>query len=614
MFHPKVSIVIPVYNGANYVKEAIESALGQTYDNIEVIVVNDGSTDDGATRRIVESFGSRVVSIEKPNGGVATALNLGIEKMTGDFFSWLSHDDLYYPEKVATQVRYLETAPDRDVVLYSDYRLIDERSRVTTTVRLDHEMLSEKPLYAVLRGSVHGCSTLVPRSAFDRFGLFATELKTTQDYDLWFKMARQIRFVHIPRPLIGSRWHPEQGSKTNPATQREANELWIGFADRLTEAEMLRCEPTVYSFYHELAQFLAETPYDEARAVMAERAQEQKARLLADVDQTMVSVVMPVKDRIGLAVEAVRSACQQSHSNLEILVVDNASSESLEPLRELAQQDPRIRLLECPTGGASAARNRGIDAASGEYIALLDADDLWLREKISLQLEQMVLTGKPVSYTDYQSLTETGQTAHVRVLQQPSYRNLLRGCTIATPTVMLQASLLKEDPTLRFPETMAVGEDVCLWLDLARRVPFHHIPQPLTTVRVRQDSAGSDSRKQIMGLLNIVTHAAQADDFWETPAEIAGLLRFATWEMEKLAGQRLLDQAAQDGLVWRQAPVSNRLANGAYRLYGALPGGVRAPLTRWAGKILLFLERQAHREQPRRARIGRAVAKLRTRG
>lgn len=98
---PKVSIVIPVYNGANYLREAIESALDQTYPNIEVIVVNDGSSDDGATEQVAFSFGNRIRYFSKENGGVASALNAGIRLMSGEYLSWLSHDDVYYSCKVA---------------------------------------------------------------------------------------------------------------------------------------------------------------------------------------------------------------------------------------------------------------------------------------------------------------------------------------------------------------------------------------------------------------------------------------------------------------------------------------------------------------------------------
>ena len=102
---PKVSIIIPVYNGSNYLDKAIKSALSQTYKNIEVIIINDGSTDNGETRRIALSYSNQVRYYEKENERVASALNYGIKKMEGDFFSWLSHDDEYYPKKIEEQIK-----------------------------------------------------------------------------------------------------------------------------------------------------------------------------------------------------------------------------------------------------------------------------------------------------------------------------------------------------------------------------------------------------------------------------------------------------------------------------------------------------------------------------
>ena len=101
-FQPLVSIVIPVYNGSNYMREAIDSALAQTYERVEVIVVNDGSTDD--TEQIALSYGERIRYFRKENGGVSSALNLGIKEMKGEYFSWLSHDDVYTPDKIEVQI------------------------------------------------------------------------------------------------------------------------------------------------------------------------------------------------------------------------------------------------------------------------------------------------------------------------------------------------------------------------------------------------------------------------------------------------------------------------------------------------------------------------------
>ena len=99
---PKVSIVIPVYNGSDYLGEAIDSALTQTYPNIEILIVNDGSNDGGATERIARSYGDKVRYVSKDNGGVASALNLAIREMKGDYFSWERTNLVHCREMVAS--------------------------------------------------------------------------------------------------------------------------------------------------------------------------------------------------------------------------------------------------------------------------------------------------------------------------------------------------------------------------------------------------------------------------------------------------------------------------------------------------------------------------------
>ena len=117
-FNPLVSIIIPVYNGSNFLREAIFSALAQTYPNIEVIVINDGSNDNNKTDAIARSFGETIRYFYQENKGVASALNLGISQMRGDYFSWLSHDDIYLPEKIATQIKFLTSQLNKQIILY----------------------------------------------------------------------------------------------------------------------------------------------------------------------------------------------------------------------------------------------------------------------------------------------------------------------------------------------------------------------------------------------------------------------------------------------------------------------------------------------------------------
>lgn len=248
-FNPKVSIIIPVYNGSNYLREAIDSALAQTYKNLEVIVVNDGSNDGGKTEEIARSYGDKIRYFRKENGGVASALNLGIREMTGEYFSWLSHDDVYYPDKVEIQVDYIRNR-EKNIVLYSDYEFIDHESRFLKK-KLIGEIGPERfRLALIVSDPVNGCTVLIPKTCFDVAGLFKGSLRTTQDYDMWFRLARNYRFVHIPRILLKSRMHPEQGTHIISNHFKEATELVTRCLLELSEDEIRKITDEPLSIFY----------------------------------------------------------------------------------------------------------------------------------------------------------------------------------------------------------------------------------------------------------------------------------------------------------------------------------------------------------------------------
>lgn len=238
---PKISIIIPVYNGSNFLSDAIESALAQTYSNIEIIVVNDGSNDGGETERIALSFGERICYYAQKNGGVASALNLAVSKMTGEYFSWLSHDDLYYPNKVSVQMQQLVSMAERDrVILYGGYVVFsDTTTNNITEIRLPYTPPEQFRYFITTNNILHGCTLLVPKQAFKECGAFNEALRTTQDYDLWFRMAEKYRFTNMQNVLVKARAHTEQGSvKMKDVALKEINELLAGFVSCLTEKEL----------------------------------------------------------------------------------------------------------------------------------------------------------------------------------------------------------------------------------------------------------------------------------------------------------------------------------------------------------------------------------------
>lgn len=237
-FNPKVSIIIPVYNGSDYLREAVDSALGQTYKDIEVIVVNDGSNDGGKTEEIAKAHGDKIRYFYKENGGVASALNLGIRNMTGDYFSWLSHDDVYYPEKIERQVRYLKKNSNRSVITYCDCEIIDKNSNVVAISRIDEKYLKNVYL-TILSTAIGGCSLLIPKLCFEKAGLFNEALKTTQDNEMWLRIAvAGFSFEYLPEILLKSRDHPNQGSKTLKKYHQKEREDFYRWAIQYVGADI----------------------------------------------------------------------------------------------------------------------------------------------------------------------------------------------------------------------------------------------------------------------------------------------------------------------------------------------------------------------------------------
>lgn len=253
MGQAKVSIIIPVYNGADYLSQAIDSALAQTWKNKEIIVVNDGSNDQGATERIAQGYGSRIRYFRKENGGVASALNLGIREMTGEYFSWLSHDDLYLPRKIEHQMKLLQRCGDPKQIVAGGYYIVNADKQplgLMDFYQLYPKEKLETPLFPLFHCAVNGCTMLIHKSHFERVGVFDEGLPTTQDYDLWFRMLRGQRLIYDKRINVLSREHNQQTSQLAKAKhEHECTVLWIELLNQLTEAERIEMAGSSISFY-----------------------------------------------------------------------------------------------------------------------------------------------------------------------------------------------------------------------------------------------------------------------------------------------------------------------------------------------------------------------------
>lgn len=257
IYNPLVSIIIPVYNGDNYVSEAIDSALAQTYSNKEILVIDDGSTDK--TADIARKYTGKIKYFHKKNGGVASALNLGITEAKGTFVSWLSHDDLYQPEKLESQINILNGFPDKereDKVIYSNYLEMNDKYEIFNRSELETKFSASQlnhPLFSLIKGYVNGCTLLIARKALIDEGLFNEKLFYSQDFDMWKKLFPKKQLIFQAENTIISRKHPNQGGESsNPRKMEEYSNLWIGVVESADMELMKLISGSELAFYEEL--------------------------------------------------------------------------------------------------------------------------------------------------------------------------------------------------------------------------------------------------------------------------------------------------------------------------------------------------------------------------
>jgi glycosyltransferase involved in cell wall biosynthesis len=214
MMTPKVSVVIPTYNHARYLRYALESVINQSYPNLEILVVDDGSTDE--TSELVKGFHSDVINyLYKQNGGTPSALNYGLSRATGEYICWLSADDAFRGDKVSQQVALMES-DQRLGFSYTSFVVIDandvEQYQVNSPYYLDKQEMVTKLLEGCF---INGSSVMMRGSALKQIGMFDESLPQAHDYDLWFRFLRHFSCGFLEESLLAYRWHGENMSQ-NP--------------------------------------------------------------------------------------------------------------------------------------------------------------------------------------------------------------------------------------------------------------------------------------------------------------------------------------------------------------------------------------------------------------
>lgn len=212
---PLVSVIIPAYNAAAFLAKTLDSVLAQTYENVETIVVDDGSTD--TTPQLLDSYRNRITILRQTNAGQAAARNNGARSAKGEFLAFLDSDDLWDSDKIARQVELLNRFPTA-LAVYCDHRTIDaEGNPRSSSAALAHPRPSGDILRSLLLGPciVTPGLVLLRRHAFNASGGFdeAPLMRGHEDYALWLRLATQGAFIYSPETLVSYRWHTQQATK-----------------------------------------------------------------------------------------------------------------------------------------------------------------------------------------------------------------------------------------------------------------------------------------------------------------------------------------------------------------------------------------------------------------
>ncbi|MBF0395197.1 MAG: glycosyltransferase [Desulfobacterales bacterium] len=206
-----VSVIIPVYNRAGFVKEAIDSVLSQTSANFEVIVIDDGSTDN--TKQILHSYLNKIIVISQDNKGVSYARNQGVLNASYEWIAFLDSDDIWLPNKLFHQVAFIEA--NKDVLICQTEEIwIKNGTRVNPKKRHKKRsgMIFERSLELCL---VSPSAVMIKKDFFKEIGGFDEDLPACEDYDLWLRISCRYPIYLIEKPLIIKRGgHIDQLSRT----------------------------------------------------------------------------------------------------------------------------------------------------------------------------------------------------------------------------------------------------------------------------------------------------------------------------------------------------------------------------------------------------------------
>ena len=426
----KVSVVIPCYNYGEYLAEAVESVLASGYDNLEIIIVDDGS-DDRETIELLDNFSrpnTRI--IRQPHHGVVSARNNGIQEASGEYILPLDADDMIVPEFIRRAAAVLDANPDIGIV-YSDYQYIGDRNTVAHAPVWD----SLRLLYENLLIN----SSFFRKKDWERVGGYKKEMEQGyEDWEFWISLSEiGVTGYRIPEPFVYYRIH---GDSRNTAANQNFSDIYLQIMKlhAVTYVEnilyiifpvLLKLMPYIpvgikMTYTKKLFKnaFLSKNVFKNITSIFkylikrlltcnsGGALNSMPAFVLPDGcqlnSQPLISVIIPVYNVAGYLPQCLDSVIRQSFSNIEIICIDDATEDnSVEILKDYASKDARIKIIHnAENMGLGLTRNVGLSVARGEYVHFVDSDD-WVRTDLYEKMNDIINKFHPqiinFSYIEY---------------------------------------------------------------------------------------------------------------------------------------------------------------------------------------------------------------------
>jgi glycosyltransferase involved in cell wall biosynthesis len=211
---PRVSVIIPTFQSVRFVQETIDSVLAQTYKGYEVIVVDGRSTD--GTREVLYSYGNLIKVINQNDKGISNAKNIGVLASKGEYIAFVDSDDVWLPDKLEVQAKFLESKPDIVGLIYSDALYFADEKNSESRIRCFQMQNAHRGRvieYLLRRNFIPASTVMVRKSCFEKIGLFDESLSISEDLDMWIRIAEYFEIDYQDLILAKIRSHP--GSVTH---------------------------------------------------------------------------------------------------------------------------------------------------------------------------------------------------------------------------------------------------------------------------------------------------------------------------------------------------------------------------------------------------------------